>query len=123
MTEIIQPIVGRSIASVQSGGLDDGYQELVIAIIKQAEKDYEGVLLRLFSRPTGTKRMGLLKEKAELEDIFHSQWYQTLTEVDGDKLIELARLNAVEKAKVSIRRKQKKKLKEMEKAERANIRQ
>lgn len=44
MTEIIQPIVGRSIASVQSGGLDDGYQELVIAIIKQAEKDYEGVL-------------------------------------------------------------------------------
>ena len=51
MTEIIQPIVGRSIASVQSGGLDDGYQELVIAIIKQAEKDYEGVLLRLFSRP------------------------------------------------------------------------
>lgn len=48
MTEIIQPIVGRSIASVQSGGLDDGYQELVIAIIKQAEKDYEGVLLRLF---------------------------------------------------------------------------
>lgn len=91
MTEIIQPIVGRSIASVQSGGLDDGYQELVIAIIKQAEKDYEGVLLRLFSRPTGTKRMGLLKEKAELEDFFHSQWYQTLTEVDGDKLIELAK--------------------------------
>ena len=123
MTEIIQPIVGRSIASVQSEGLDEGYQELVIAIIKQAEKDYEGVLLRLFSRPTGTKRMGLLKEKAELEDFFHSQWYQTLTEVDGDKLIELARLNAVEKAKVSIRRKQKKKLKEMEKAERANIRQ
>ena len=64
-----------------------------------------------------------MKEKAELEDFFHSQWYQTLTEVDGDKLIELARLNAVEKAKVSIRRKQKKKLKEMEKAERANIRQ
>ena len=119
MTEIIQPIVGRSIASVQSGGLADGYQELVIAIIKQAEKDYEGVLLRLFSRPTGTKRMGLLKEKAKLEDFFHSQWYQLLTEVDGDKLIELARLNAVEKAKDSSRRKQKKKLKDMEKVERA----
>lgn len=63
MTKLNQPIVGRSIASVQSGWMDDNYQELVIAIIKQAEKDYEGVLLRLFSRPTGTKRMGLLKEK------------------------------------------------------------
>ena len=39
MTKLNQPIIGRSIASVQSGGLDDNYQELAIAIIKQAEKD------------------------------------------------------------------------------------
>lgn len=116
MTKLTQPIMGRSIASVQSGGLDYNYQELVIAIIKQAERDYEKILLRLFSRPTGARRTELLKAKAELEDFFHSDWYQTLTDVDGDKLIELARRNAVEKAKATIRRKQKKKLRDMEKS-------
>ena len=122
MTKLNQPIVGRSIASVQSGWMDDNYQELVIAIIKQAERDYERVLLRLFLRPTGAKRVELLKEKAELEGFFRSSWYQTLTDVDGDKLIGLARLNAIENAKAAIRRKQKKKLKEMEHADKANIR-
>ena len=66
--------------------------------------------------------MELLKEKAELEGFFRSSWYQTLTDVDGDKLIGLARLNAIENAKAAIRRKQKKKLKEMEHADKANIR-
>ena len=122
MTKLNQPIVGRSIASVQSGWMDDNYQELVIAIIKQAERDYERVLLRLFLRLAGAKRVELLKEKAELEGFFRSSWYQTLTDVDGDKLIELARLTAMENAKAAIRRKQKKKLKEMEHADKANAR-
>ena len=38
-----------------SSNLDDGYQKLIAAIIRQAVKDYVSVLLRLFSKPDGAR--------------------------------------------------------------------
>lgn len=105
-----------------SSNLDDGYQELIAAIIRQAVKDYVSVLLRLFSKPDGAKRTALEMQKTELEVFFHSEWYASITDMDGDRLISAARCQAVDKAKEAIRRKQKKKLKEMEKAGTAAMR-
>ena len=105
-----------------SANLDDGYQELIAAVIRQAVKDYVSVLLRLFSKPDGAKRTALEMQKTELEGFFHSEWYASITDLDGDRLISAARRQAVEKAKEAIRRRQQKKMKEMEKAGTAAIR-
>jgi len=104
----IQLTSGRS-----SSGLDECYELLTAAIIKQAVKDYEAVLVALFHKPTGIREIRLQAEKADLERFFHSQWYEFLTEIDGDRLIEAAKRNAVEKEKAAIRRRMKKKLKKM----------
>lgn len=109
-------IAGRSLMTGRSSGLEDGYTELMAAIIRQAVKDYESVLLQLFHKPTGIKKARLETERVELEVFFHSPWYEMLTEIDGDRFIEAARRHALEKEKVTIRRRQKKKMKEMGKA-------
>ena len=41
-------------------------------------------------------------EKAELEDFFHSGWYETLTDIDTDRLIYQCRITAREKEKAAI---------------------
>lgn len=109
-------IAGRSLTTGHSSGLEEGYAELMAAIIRQAVKDYETVLIKLFHKPSGIKKVRLETERVELEVFFHSPWYELLTEIDGDRLIEATRRHAVEKEKAAIRRRQKKKLKEMEKA-------
>lgn len=105
-----------------SANLDDGYQELIAAVIRQAVKDYVSVLLRLFSKPDGAKRTALEMQKTELEGFFHSEWYASITDLDGDRLISAARRQAMEKAKEAIRRKHRKKLVAMEKAGTAEMR-
>ena len=102
--------------------MDDGYQELIAAIIRQAVKDYVSVLLRLFSKPDGAKRTALEMQKTELEVFFHSEWYTSITDMDGDRLINAARRQAMEKAKEAIRRKHRKKLAAMGKAGTAAMR-
>ena len=109
-------IAGRSLTTGHSSGLEEDYAELMAAIIRQAVKDYETVLIKLFHKPSGIKKVRLETERVELEVFFHSPWYELLTEIDGDRLIEATRRHAVEKEKAAIRRRQKKKLKEMEKA-------
>lgn len=105
-----------------SSNLDDGYQKLIAAIIRQAVKDYVSVLLRLFSKPDGAKRTALEMQKTELEVFFHSEWYTSITDMVGDRLINAARRQAMEKAKEAIRRKHRKKLAAMEKAGTAAMR-
>lgn len=94
-------------------GLDENYSELAAAIIKQAAVDYEAALRALFKRPTGLNRARLQAKKEDLEDFFHSPWYELLTDIDGDRLIAAVRQRAVEKEKAAIRRKLEKKLKKM----------
>ena len=88
---------GESLAGARASGLEESYQGLI----------------RLFSCPAGKKKAALEMEKAELEVFFHSDWFHTLTDMDGERLLLSARRLAMEKAKEAIRRKQKKKFKDM----------
>ena len=104
---------GESLAGAGASGLEESYQGLITAVIRQAVKDYVSILLRLFSCPAGKKKAALEMEKAELEVFFHSDWFHTLTDMNGERLLLSARRLAMEKAKEAIRRKQKKKFKDM----------
>ena len=88
--------------------------------MKQAVRDYERILVQLFSRPAGEKQIRLNMEKVELEVFFHSAWYGTLTDIDGDRLIRTVRSHALDKTKEMVRKKHQKRLKEMEMGMSAN---
>ena len=90
---------GEPLAGARASGLEESYQGLITAVIRQAVKDYVSVLLRLFSCPAGKKKAALEMEKAELEVFFHSDWFHTLTDMDGERLLLSARRLAMEKAK------------------------
>lgn len=106
-------IAGGTLPGGASGSMEECYENLVTAIVKQAVRDYERILLQLFSRPTGEKQVRLNMEKVELEVFFHSAWYGTLTDIDGDRLIRTMRSHALDKVKEIIRKKHQKRLKEM----------
>lgn len=94
-------------------GTDENYAELAAAVVRQAVRDYETVLEKLFHKPSGNRRAQLEMEQAKLEVFFRSPWYAALTEIDGERLIEMARRHALEKEKAAIRRRHRKKMKEM----------
>ena len=60
------------------------YENLANAIILQAVKDYRMALksLKVISRNRTVQT-----DKAEIERFFRSQWYSTLTDVNGEMLI------------------------------------
>jgi len=89
-----------------SSGLSENYERLAVAIVAQAAKDYERTLLSLYKKPKpGKIRSALLLNKMELENFFHSSWYEMLVDADGDLLLNGIRSRAKEKAKDAIRRK------------------
>lgn len=57
-------------------GCEEPYQNLANAIIAVAADDYRNALQKNNE-----------KLKASLEKFFHSKWYETLTNLNGDKLI------------------------------------
>ena len=60
------------------------YEDLTIAIIVRAAEDYRKVLKKLKTDPFNVL---LLAERAEIEQFFHSQWYEYLTTVDGTMIL------------------------------------
>lgn len=60
------------------------YENLANAIILQAVKDYKTVLFRLEDHPNNRDAQF---EKKRLESFFHSNWYNTLTDLDACTLI------------------------------------
>lgn len=62
----------------------DPYEELANAIVAQAAKEYKEALKRLKRNPKD--RQGL-RDKAEIETFFYSDWYGCLTTLDPDILI------------------------------------
>lgn len=111
MTE--ECILGRALPGGASSSMEEGYENLAAAILKLAVRDYERVLIQLLFCPTGEKQMRLNMEKVELEVFFHSPWYGTLAETDGERLIREVRRYALNKAKERVRRKHQKRLKEL----------
>jgi hypothetical protein len=68
--------------------MGDPYENLAIAIIKSASRDYLAALRKLKKNPHSKSAM---QDALALERFFHSQWYQCLTSVDGDYLIDRLR--------------------------------
>ncbi len=60
------------------------YENLANAIILQAVKDYRVALKSLKANP---RSRAALSDMTELERFFRSEWFATLTSVDGEMLI------------------------------------
>lgn len=69
------------------------YDELAKAIIEQAVKDYVRELkkyVRLLDRGVSRGEIDTqLRIIKGQEHFFHSQWYECLTDLDADKLLEV----------------------------------
>lgn len=66
----------------------DPYEKLVNAIVIQAAKDYRTALRKLKRNP----RNQLAKAEADsIERFFRSDWYKSLTEVDGEMVLQKLR--------------------------------
>ena len=64
---------------------DDPYTELSISIILQAVTDYRTLLKFKMKRHN---RHDSEESLEELEDFFRSDWFKTLTDLDGEMLIK-----------------------------------
>ena len=60
------------------------YENLANAIILQAVKDYR---MALKSLGVNSRNRTVQTDNAEIERFFRSQWYSTLTDVNGEMLI------------------------------------
>lgn len=67
---------------------EDPYERLANAIVLQAVSDYRTVLQKIRKNP---KNKEAVDEALRIERFFLSQWYQTLTSVDGEYLINRLR--------------------------------
>ena len=88
------------------------YLDLAAAIVQTAVDDYVKILRKLWNGKLDiSRKRKLIVDKAELEDFFHSEWYEMLTDIDPDRLIYQCRLLAKEKEKTAIERRNKQKVK------------
>ena len=67
---------------------EDPYERLANAIILQAASNYRRNLKKLKKNP---QNRDVLNEVLQIEKFFRSPWYQVLTTVDGEFLIEKLR--------------------------------
>lgn len=70
---------------------ENPYERLANAIVLQAVSDYRAALRKVRKYP---KNREALDTALQIEKFFHSQWYQTLTSVDGEYLITQLREEA-----------------------------
>ena len=71
--------------------MTDVYENLANAIILLAVKDYRRALKLLSKNPHSRSAMASV---IEMERFFRSDWYETLTSVDGEMLIRKLREEA-----------------------------
>ena len=74
-----------------------GCEELANAIIIQACKDYKSAYMRYLRRYGRTDRTD--PQMVELEGFFRSNWYKTLTSVDGELLMKRLQNEVAEELK------------------------
>ena len=94
----------------QPSGLEENYAELAMAVVRQALKDYESILIRLPSASPASARP-LNYEKARIESFFHSEWYGMLCSLDGETLLRQVRLQAARAIREQEEKRQKKLMK------------
>ena len=67
---------------------ENPYEKLANAIILQAVSDYRAALNKVKKNP---KNRDAIDEALQIEKFFRSEWYQVLTAVDGEYLIDRLR--------------------------------
>ena len=93
---------------------DSPYNDLAAAIVLQAAKDYIKALQTLWNpKVSRKKKQETVLEKLELEEFFHSGWYDTLCDINPDKVIYNCRLRAEEQEREAIRKQNKRKMKKL----------
>ena len=93
---------------------DSPYNDLAAAIVLQAVKDYIKAIRRMWNpKVSRKKKQETVLEKLELEEFFHSGWYDTLCDIDPDKVIHNCRLRAEEQEREAIRKQNKRKMKKL----------
>lgn len=110
-----QSMMHGTMAGHDGGGYSmySPYLDLAAAIVKTAAEDYIKLLRKLWSRKLDIRqKRKMIVEKAELEEFFHSGWYETLTDIDPDRLMYQCKMLAKEKEKEAIERSNKKRVKE-----------
>ena len=93
---------------------DSSYKDLATAIVHQAVKDYIKAIRRMWNpKVSRKKKQETVLEKMELEEFFHSGWYDTLCDIDPDKVIYNCRLRAKEQEREAIRKKKEREMKKL----------
>lgn len=64
---------------------EDGYRNLADAIIIQAVHDYRRSVQQLIRKPYSAKA---LHDKQDVEDFFRGDWFQVLSDLDGQELLK-----------------------------------
>ncbi len=67
---------------------ENPYEKLANAIVLQAVSDYRAALKKVKKNP---KNRDAIDEALQIEKFFRSEWYQVLTAVDGEYLIDRLR--------------------------------
>ena len=110
-----QSMIHGTMIGRDSGGhnMYSPYLDLAAAIVKTAAEDYIKLLRKLWSRKLDIRqKRKLIVEKAELEEFFHSGWYEMLTDIDPDRLMYQCKMLAKEKEKEAIERRNEKRVKQ-----------
>ena len=90
------------------------YEELVAGIVSMAVRDYVDAMRSLWRKDlTLDEKRKLVVVKLEIEEFFHSDWFELLSDLDPDRLMQNCRMLAVEKEKKDIRKQNIRKLKNM----------
>ena len=66
-------------------GLEENYENLANAIVRQAAKDWAAASKRLKRKPSNEVA---LVTREECERFFHSGWFELLTGVEGEYLLK-----------------------------------
>jgi len=72
--------------------IPERYSELASEIVLRAVRDYKSALKRNKKKPDDADAKYTIYE---CEQFFHSNWYQTLTDIDGDFLIRKVKAEAL----------------------------
>lgn len=76
--------------------MNDGYIELVIAIINQATKDYKSALRREKKKQKEKQKKKNQKALRDCESFFLSEWGQLLTHENGELIIQRCKKEVAE---------------------------
>jgi hypothetical protein len=115
MDQITKASVPWNAANACSGfPKETPYHELAAAIVKQAAVDYIRLTRALWEKDKSLKeKRKIILERDEIEDFFHSEWFEFLADIDADCLIAACKIRAREMEKEAIVRKNRRAIKKL----------